>query len=251
MRLPLERRGRSQDPEDPEPRLRYQKSVIASFFISSRQCNKAAAAPAHGLKAMNIDEQAMAEARQAMMEEDSDEASEKDEDEEGEEEEASGEESEDENQNEENYEVPAPPAQVMAQIGMRKPKRPKNAYLHFVCDMTSEFSESNHSLGRTEMMQAIGRKWKALDESGRRPYNLMAAEAKQNYMEEMRAWKEAQSWSSRNSEHGEDAGRKADEGNNGGSDGAEANTTEEEDPEAQLLRLRSRRSDRSIRLKWT
>ena len=70
--------GRSQDPEDPE--LVYGIRNRSSFlFHLLRQCNKAAAAPAHGLKAMNIDEQAMAEARQAMMEEDSDEASEKDE----------------------------------------------------------------------------------------------------------------------------------------------------------------------------
>ena len=69
-----------------------------------------------------------------------------------------------------------------------KPKRPKSAYSHFMGDVSKEVHDENPTLSRAECMKLVGARWKALGDSERAPYTMMAAQSKQAYEEEIEEW---------------------------------------------------------------
>ena len=68
------------------------------------------------------------------------------------------------------------------------PKLPTSAYVLFCADARPRLLEEQPDLATTEVMKALGVKWKEADDEARKPYVAANAEAKQKYVEEKAAY---------------------------------------------------------------
>jgi len=72
--------------------------------------------------------------------------------------------------------------------GIKKPKKAMNAYLAFVKQNRSTVAQENPDLKNTEVMAALGTKWKELSKEDKIPYEEMAAEDKKRFEEEKKVY---------------------------------------------------------------
>src|SRR3989338_11067365 len=73
---------------------------------------------------------------------------------------------------------------------LNAPRRPLSEYFYFAADVREQLKFENPNAGSPEIATLIGEKWKTLNCDARSKYVVLAAEAKKQYEQDIRAYKE-------------------------------------------------------------
>ena len=68
------------------------------------------------------------------------------------------------------------------------PKKNSSAYIHFCNDMRSTCKEENPDIDNKSIMSELGKRWKSLDDDGKKKYEDLAKKDKERYEDEKKNW---------------------------------------------------------------